>query len=138
MVKRLVWVLGAVVAGLAGCSSGEHMAAADQAIAQFRQDMQAKAYARIYAGGSEELRKSASEAHFAKVLGAINAKLGPVKSAERAKWNVNFHTQGTYVSLAFNTSFESGPGTEQFIFRVADGKAALLSYHVNSAALLLN
>lgn len=51
-----------VLAGLVACSSGEHMATAEQGVAEFRQLMQSGRFAQVYAGGSEELRKSTSEA----------------------------------------------------------------------------
>jgi hypothetical protein len=138
MGKYAMLIIGAVAAGLTACSSGEHMTAAEQALSEFRQRMSGREYAKIYANGSDELRKSASEADFLKILGAMDAKLGPVKTTERATWNLNFHTQGTFVSMAFKTDFANGAGTEQFVFRVAEGRAALVSYHVNSTALLLN
>lgn len=124
--------------GLLGCSSGEHMASAEKEVNQFRQYVQSQQFARVYADSSEDLRKSTSEADLAKILGVISGKLGQVKTAEKAGWNVNFHSSGTFVTLGFQTQFEKGAGTEQFVFRVTDGKARLVSYNVNSPALLLN
>jgi len=127
-----------VLAGLVGCSSGEHMATAEQGVAEFRQLMQSGQFAQVYAGGSEELRKSASEAEMVRILAALNSKLGSVKKAEKNGWNVNFHTSGTFVTLGFKTEFEKGSGAESFVFRVADGRAALVTYNVNSPALPTN
>lgn len=138
MGKYLMLSVGALAAVLTACSSGEHMSAAELALSEFRQRMVAQDYAQIYATGSEELRKSASEPDFRKILGAMNGKLGAVKSTERTFWNVSFNTSGTFVSMAHKTEFASGPGTEEFVFRVADGRATLVRYHVNSTALLLN
>jgi len=100
--------------------------------------MDAQQFAMVYANGSNELRKSTSETEMTKILGALNTKLGKVKSAEKSGWHVNFHTSGTFVTLGFKTQFEKGSGTEQFVFRVSDGKAQLVSYNVNSPALLVN
>lgn len=120
------------------CSSGEHMAAADEGIAAFRQLVEAQQFAKVHASGSDELRKSVSEEDLAKILRGLNTKLGRAKSAEKNGWNVNYHTSGTFVTLGFKTEFEKGPGVEQFVFRIADGKALLVSYNVNSPALLAN
>lgn len=57
----------------------------------------------------------------------MNNKLGSVKKAEKNGWNVNFHTSGTFVTLGFKTEFEKGSGAERFVFRVADGRAALVT-----------
>jgi hypothetical protein len=136
VLKRLFVIL--LLGGVAGCSSGEHMATAEKGVADFRQRMAARQFANVYANGSDELRKSTSEAHMTKILGALNTKLGNVKAAEKSGWNVNFHTSGTFVTLGFKTEFEKGPGAEQFVFRISDGRAFLVSYNVNSPALLTN
>lgn len=120
---------------LGGCSSGE-MAAAERGVAEFRAHMDAGQFAAVYAAGSEELRNSASEADLTRILRALATKLGKAQSAEANGWKINFHTSGTFVTLGYKTNFEKGPGTEQFVFRAADGKALLVSYHVNSNALL--
>jgi hypothetical protein len=122
---------------LGGCSSGE-MAAAERGVAEFRAHMDAGQFAAVYADGSDELRKSASEPDLTKVLRALAGRLGKARDAEANGWKINFHTSGTFVTLSYKTSFEKGPATEQFVFRVADGKALLVSYHVNSNALLAN
>jgi len=127
-----------VLAGLAGCSSGEHMATAQQGVAEFRGLMQSRQFAQVYAASSDEFRKATSEADLVRVLGALDKKLGSAKKAEPNGWNVNFQSSGTFVTLGFKTEFEKGSGAEQFVFRVADGRAALVSYNVNSPALLTN
>jgi hypothetical protein len=127
-----------LVAALSACSSGEQMATAEREVAAFRQLWESQQFAKIHANGSDELRKSVSEADLAKILAVIAAKLGRVKSSQKSGWNVNFHTSGTFVTLGFNTDFEKGAGTEQFVYHVSDGKAKLVSYNVNSPALLPN
>lgn len=134
MLRRFLACL--IVAALGGCSSGEHMASAEQGVAEFRALMESRQFAQVYAGASDELRKTTSEADMARILGALNTKLGTVKSAEKNGWHINFHTSGTFVTLGFKTQFEKGNGAEQFVFRVADGRAALVTYNVNSPALL--
>jgi hypothetical protein len=134
---RRIWAV-IVLAGLVGCSSGEHMATAEQGVTEFRQFMESRQFARVYAASSVEFRKTTSEAEMVRILGALNNKLGSVKNAEKNGWNVNFHTSGTFVTLGFKTEFEKGSGAERFVFRIADGRAALVSYNVNSPALLTN
>ena len=135
--RRCFWAV-VVLTGLVGCSSGEHMATAERGVAEFRQLMESRQFAKVYATGSDEFRKSMSEAELVRILGALNSKLGSVKNAENNGWNVNFHTSGTFVTLGFKTEFEKGSGAERFVFRIADGRAALVTYNVNSPALLTN
>ena len=136
MLKRFWAVI--VLAGLAACSSGEPMATAEQGIAELRQLTQNRQFAQVYAGSSEELCKTTSEADMVRILGALNNKLGGVKNAEKNGWKVNFHHSGTCVTLGFKTELEKGSGAEHFVFRVTDGRAALVTYNVNSPALLIN
>jgi hypothetical protein len=124
---------------LAGCkSSQEGIAAAEAAVGRFRAQMMAAEFTRIYAESHAEFKKSISEQDLVKFLAAVSSKLGPVKSAERAQWNVNFHTAGTFVTLAYNTEFAKGAGTEQFVYQIKDGAATLLRYNINAPALVFN
>jgi len=43
----------------------------------------------------------------------------------------------TNVVLTFKTEFENGQGVETFTYRIADGSAILLGWHVNSNALIV-
>jgi hypothetical protein len=72
------------------------------------------------------------------LLAAVDRKLGAVKDAEKNGWNVNFQTSGTFVTLGFKTQFEHGRGVETFVYRIADGRALLAGYHINSNALITN
>jgi len=114
------------------------MAAADQGVKVFRELMQAEQYQQIYVTASDELRSAVSEGEMIKIMSAVNRKLGKVRTAEKAGWHVNVHTSGRFVTINFKTEFERGTGTEQFVFRISDGKATLVRYNVNSSALLTN
>jgi len=138
MTAHLVVPIVAMFMVLVGCSSAEHLESAERAVTEFRQQMANQQFKQIYAEGSEELRKSVAEDNLVKILGAIQSKLGAVRTVQRSTWNVNFHTSGTFVSLGFNTEFTKGAGTEQFVYRIVNGRPALVSYNVNSPALLIN
>jgi len=131
-------LISLLLAGMIGCSTGEQLAAAERGVASFRRLVELGQFAEVYSNGSEELRRAGSEVDMAKVLAGLSAKLGKVKSSEKNGTNINFHTSGTFVTLGFKTEFEKGAGAEQFVFRVIDGKALLISYNVNSLALLTN
>ena len=135
--RTFLFALGAVA--LAGCkSSQEGMAAAEAAVARFRAQMMAQEFGRIYAESHAEFKKSTSEKDLVKFLAVVSAKLGPVKSSERAQWNINFHSAGTFVTLGYNTEFAKGTASEQFVYQIKDGAATLLRYHVSSPALIFN
>jgi uncharacterized protein DUF3887 len=91
----------------------------------------------VYAQADEEFRKSTSEKDFLTLFEAVHRKLGAVKQSEQSGWNVNATTSGVIVTLAYDVDFDEGKGTEQFVFRVNNGKAMLLNYNVNSPLLII-
>jgi len=95
-------------------------------------------FADIFAEASDELKKATTEQELSRLLGAVNGKLGAVKTAEDNGWNVNFNTSGTFVKLSFKTEFEKGTGVETFTYRIVDGRARLTGYNINSNALITN
>ena len=136
-VRRLCGLLvGAVL--VTGCSSGQDLNLAQAEIERFRQLMTAQQFSQIYSDASDELKKTTGEQDMARLLTAIDRKLGPVKNAEKNGWNVNYNTSGTSVTLKFNTQFERGTGAETFVYRIAGGKALLAGYNITSNALITN
>jgi hypothetical protein len=119
-----LFVIWFILPVFASCSSGKHLDTVERKVTRFRELMSSEQFA--------------TEEDLVKLLTAVNAKLGPVKKADRNGWNVNFHTSGTYVTLRYKTDSEKGDGTEQFVYRIAKGKAILVGYHINSNALITN
>ena len=134
-IGRLIWLF-AVGVLVAACSSAEDIAAAEGQISHFRQMMAGQQFGRVYAEAAEELRKAATEQDMVSLLAAVDRKLGAVKGSERNNWSVNYQTSSTFVTLGFKTHFERGDGVETFVYRVADGKALLIAYHINSNELI--
>jgi len=126
------------VAALAGCSAKADIAAAERAVEEFRGLMAESHYATIYSGSAPELQQTAPEADFEKFLDAVNRKLGKVSSVEENGWNVAMLTTGTIVTLNYKTRYERGDASEQFVYRLQEDKAVLVSYAINSMALAMN
>jgi hypothetical protein len=66
----------------------------------------------------------------------IHQKLGRVQAANQVNYLVNVTTDGTIVTLTYDTTFADGKGTEQFLWRIRDDRAALLNYNLNSMDLM--
>jgi hypothetical protein len=133
-----LFVIWFILPVFASCSSGKHLDTVEREVTRFRELMSSEQFSRIYSDTAEELKKTATEEDLVKLRTAVNAKLGPIKKADRNGWNVNFHTSGTYVTLRYKTDSEKGDGTEQFVYRIAKGKAILVGYHISSNALITN
>jgi hypothetical protein len=100
--------------------------------------MSAQQFDQIYTETSDEFKKATTAQEFVDLLSAVDRKLGSVKRTTKNAWNVNFHSSGTFVTLGFKTQFERGAGDETFTYRLADGNALLVGYHITSNALITN
>lgn len=132
--KKLVLGIAALAA-TGGCTAGQDTALAEAAVAQFHQMLDAQRYHEIYQGTAGEFRNATSEDQLTGVLQTVHDRLGAVRQATRSGWHVNYSNGITRVELNYNTSFASAPGTERFVYTIANGAAALVSYNVNSDAL---
>lgn len=122
---------------LSACSSSADIDAADHQVPAFHKLLDGGRFEDIYGGSSDELKAASTQADFVALLEAVHRKLGDTKSAERQSWNLNFHTSGTFVTLTYKTVYAEGDAAEQFVYRIKDGEALLVGYHINSTTLVL-
>jgi hypothetical protein len=133
--KRIL--LGACAGlALAGCSFGQDKQAAEAAVVQFHQMLDAGRYHDIYNATSDDFRRVTSEAEFTRILQTIHERFGAVRQTNEGSWRVNFANGGDMVVLHYATQFASAHGDEEFIYRSSGGAARLAGYHINSPALL--
>ena len=123
---------------LGSCSSTENVSKAEGQIPHFRQLMTERQFAQIYAETSDDFKKVTTAKDFIDLLAAVDRKLGAVKDTTKNGWNLNYYPSGTFVTLRFKTQFERGSGEETFTYRVGDGKALLVGYHITSNGLIAN
>jgi hypothetical protein len=116
--------------------SGKARQAAEAATTEFRAQCSRSAFDEIYAASAPELWTAATKDDFLKLMNAVKRKLGAWQSSTPTGWKMMAGTKGRTVTLGFQSAFEKGAATEEFIWRVKDGKAALAGYHINSLALL--
>jgi hypothetical protein len=136
MTRPLV-VLSALLATLSGCSMSADTDAAEQAVPKFHQQLNAGRFAEIYSQSADELKRATTQQDFVALLDAVHRKLGDTKATNKTGWNVNYQTSGSFVTLTYKTNFDGGAAQEQFVFRLQDKSAILVSYHINSTALIL-
>ena len=136
MRRMVVTMLGALA--LTGCSFGADVPVAEKAIAAFHAQLDAAQFGPIYTQSASEMRKATTQPHLAAFLEAVHRKLGLFKSGKSLGWNENVTTSGHYVAINYQASYEHGPAAENFVYRIDDGKATLVGYHVNSDVLIMN
>ncbi len=132
---RILALIAAVLVGLSGCSLSQDKATAEAGVARFRQMLDAGRYQEIYRTSGPEFRQTGSEEAGAGFLRSVHDRLGIVRNARQTGWRLNFNSGGSVAVLNYETEFERGRGTEEFVFRLADGQSTLIGYHINSNEL---
>lgn len=124
------------VAVVACKSITEGKPAAEAAVKTFHSMLDQERYADIYAASDSRMKDVATEADLTKLLNAVHARLGNVKSSNMSNWRVGNYNLTSIAALVQETEFEKGKATETFVF-VLDGKNAVLAgYNVNSNDLI--
>jgi hypothetical protein len=122
---------------LSACSMPKNVSLAEAEVPSFHASLDAGDFGPLYEAAAEELKKAAAKQEFVDLLNAIHRKLGQVTKSERQKWNINYNTSGSFVTLVYDTTFANGNGTEQFIYKLNNGRARLVGYRINSNALVI-
>jgi len=115
---------------------GKSKEIAERAVDVFHSQLDAEHYSEIYAQGDEDFKKAGSQEEFEKLVRAVHQKLGKVQAANQVGYLVNVSSSGTFVTLTYDTTFVDAKATEQFVWHVRDGRAALYNYNINSADLV--
>jgi hypothetical protein len=126
-----------LVASTSSCNIAQHVTQqfndATAAVERCHQRLDSEQYAAIYLDTDDTFRKATSEKEFTQLLSAIHRKLGPTQSKQSAGWNVTT----TSTTVVYRTKFAEGEATEQFRWRMDNGKAWLVYYNINSNALIV-
>ena len=142
MMSRRRMVLGVVAAvvvvaiPLVASSCGRAREAAEAASQEFRTRITRGAYGEIMRSATPEFRNATTEGDFAKAMENVKGRLGVWQSSEEPTWKVLAGTGGQTVTLAYTSQFERGAATEEFVWRVREGRPQLAGYHVKSYALV--
>jgi hypothetical protein len=131
---RKILLIAALSLTTAGCGAGGAKSAAEGAVTQFHQMLDAGRYHDIYAGTSPEFKNATSEAQLNALLQNIHDQLGTVGQAQEQSWHYNYNNGVTQVDLSYNTRFASGTATESFVYRIDNGRPALVNYSIHSNA----
>jgi hypothetical protein len=123
---------------LAACNATQDINTAQEAIAHFHEMLSAGQFEEIYAMTDDSFKKASTDQDMKRILATIDRKLGAVKASESTGWNIGYTTSATSITLHYKTQFEHGTGAETFRYRLADGKALLAGYNMNSNDLLMN
>lgn len=134
---RMLLALAAPVV-LASCGIQQAVGDAAKEITTFHSELDGQEYDMIWANAAPELHSAATNEQFEKLLEAIHRKLGNVKQSSQVGWKENATTNGTFVEVQMDTTFEKGSGHESFTYIQHDKHLQLMGYFINSNDMMVN
>ena len=123
---------------LAGCSASANIDAAKAGVETFHSQLNSSQFDAVYAQSDAAMKDAISKDKLNAFLSAVHRKLGAAGQSSLQTWNVNYTTSGQFVRLGYQTTFANGPGQENFVYKLDGGAAKLVSYNINSDALVVN
>lgn len=124
---------------LAGCGIKESYEQTGAEVAQFHKALDSENYEVIWKTASPGMRKASSQEQLTKLLEAVHRKLGKVKESKQVGWNSNTTTEGSFVTVTMQTTFERGAGTEAITFiKGDDDRLSLVGYNIQSQDMMVN
>ncbi len=129
-----MWQCGRGVAGLVRQGTGPSLRATEQFHAQLNRG----AYDEIYTGATEEFRKSGSQQELTTFFEAVHRKLGDFVSSGSPSYFVQATTNGMFVTLTYQSTFQRGKGAERFVWKIEGGQPRLMGYNIDSRELITN
>jgi hypothetical protein len=120
------------------CGSGMSAAAhlSDDAVRQFHSQLDSEAYDDIVSNSDEAFQNSVNHDELTKFLSGVHSKLGSSRGFTRTNVFVNATTNGTFIKVTYQSTFDQGNATEAFTWKRVDGGLKLVRYDVNSNAFV--
>jgi len=142
--KRILWKWSLVVVVLFfgyfawQCGSGMRAGAglSDGAVRHFHSQLDSEAYSDILRESDEAFQNSASSDEITKFLAGVHSKLGSSRGFTRAGINVNATTNGTFIRVTYQSTFDQGKAAETFVWRRVGDGVKLVRYDINSNAFV--
>jgi hypothetical protein len=117
------------------CNPKAHVEAARKTTEAFHDGYNKQDYNAMFALAGPTVRKSSSLAKFADYEKDVYAKLGPLKSAQIATYNVLYLFSGPQVRMDYQCSYEKGSATESFEINFEGDRAVIDGYRLDSPQL---
>ena len=120
------------------CGSGMKAGAdlSDEAVRHFHSQLDSGAYGDIVRDSDEAFQNSESRDELVKFLAVVHSKLGPSRDFTRTNIFVNANTNGTFIKVTYQSTFDQGNAVEAFTWKKAATGLKLVRYDVSSKTFL--
>jgi hypothetical protein len=139
----LKWTLVAIGLLLFGyfawqCGSGMQAGArlSDEAVRHFHSQLDSEAYSDIVRNSDEAFQNSENRDELIKFLAGVHSKLGLSRDFTRTNVFVSTTTNGTFIKVTYQSTFDQGNAVEAFTWKKAATGLKLVRYDVSSKAFL--
>jgi len=120
---------------LSACNPRGHIEAAERAAKVFHDRYNAQQYDAIYDEAGPAFRASASKRDFVAYEANSHEKLGDLKSADIANYNILYLFAGPQVRLDYNSQFANGDAVESFEIHFKNDKPVIDAYRIDTPLL---
>lgn len=131
------WLWPVVAVACSACSFEQDSGLVDQAVGGFHAQYNARKFDVMFNKATPEFQGAKPRDYTVKFFLTVRDKLGAFKSTKKVGWTDSFLTSGHIYQAAYQSDFESGSAVETFVYRIEGPAAKLMSYNVNSDALIL-
>jgi hypothetical protein len=118
----------------AGISAGARLS--DDAVRHFHSQLDSEAYDDIVRDSDQAFQNSESREELIKFLTGVHSKLGSFLGFTRTNIFVNATTNGTFIKVTYQTTFDHGKALEVFTWKKAGDGLKLVRYDVSSKEFL--
>jgi len=122
---------------LCGCSVHQDHTLAQQAVSRFHAQLNREQFTRICDEASDDLGTRVKRNDILHLLRVVRTHLGQLDSTRQINWTVNYGLHDRRVTLVYRSQFDAGTATEQFVYRIRNDAARLVSYTIHSRLLAL-
>jgi hypothetical protein len=133
--KRLRLPAIALALLLAGCNPRSRVESARKAVEEFHRLYNASDFEGMYRFSGSAIRSSAPLSAFVKYERNVHDKLGSLKSAEVANYNILYLFSGPQVRLDYTCTFEKAQAVESFEINFKHDRPSIDGYRIDSPKL---
>ncbi len=90
----------------------------------------------IYQEADRAYKRSVTKEASHQLMVRVRRRMGQIQRAEYQSFLMSEATDGTFITLRYNTKFSNGDLEEEFTFRIDQGRATLVRYEASSPNLL--
>jgi len=116
------------------CGSGMKAGArlSDEAVRHFHSQLDSEAYGDIVRDSDVAFQNSENREELVKFLAGVHSNLGPSRGFNRTNIFVNANTNGTFIKVTYQSTFDQGNAVEAFTWKKAGTGLKLVRYDVSS------